>query len=269
MKLLAGIANPVVSLFGNVVKLIMGSRSKNAKHGSVNMRQSLHEIRAAAALARTSHLIGINEEQIMLSAAQLLRRHVSDIILPASEISMIPLTDSLSDALIKAHLDMHTRFPVCRDKVDPDSILGYVNFKDIVQALKLNPKNPTIEGIIRPIKRIQSDISLSQALSEMIHEKSHISLVVSEEDSVLGMITLEDILEELVGEIEDEYDRLPAHIYPFGSNWIVGGGVPIKQLSAVIKKEIVLRRKGQPLVHLAECVNEHLGRPPHPEKAST
>ena len=170
--------------------------------------------------------MGEREEKIVLAAAHLSTHLVRDIMMPAKDISMIYIGSSLPEALIRAHLDMHTRFPVCTKENDPQSIDSYVNFKDIVAALRVNPSDPTIRGITRPVKKVSEDTPLSQLLETMIREKNHIVIVISNEGSILGMVTMEDIIEELVGEIEDEFDRLPMHIHPYGSScWIVGGGV--------------------------------------------
>jgi putative hemolysin len=154
------------------------------------------------------------------------QRKVTDIMWGLSDIAMLPASDTLTEALIKVHLDMHTRFPVYEKEGDPQSIIGYLNFKDIVNAIKLNPQNPSVRGITRPIKKLPSDTTLSEALSGMMREKAHIALVISKQWEVLGMLTLEDIIEDLVGEIEDEFDRLPTHVHPCGTGWIVGGGRP-------------------------------------------
>lgn len=159
---------------------------------------------------------------------------------------------------------MHTRFPVCEKDNDPQTVVGYVNFKDIVNALKVNPENPSIQGIMRPIKRVNADASLSQSLSEMIHEKIHIAVVISKDQKVVGMITLEDIMEELVGEIEDEFDRLPAHVHPYGTNWIIGGGVPINIVSSIVHKVISIESEKQQVPTLADWVSQKLGRSPEP-----
>ena len=262
MKMIATFANPVVSFFETIVKNIMGLSSKKLKGemASAYDKQSLHELNAAAALARTARLIGAHEEKIVLSAAQLPHRKVTDIMLPAADISTIPIKTSLAQALVKAHLDMHTRFPVCEEENNPQTIIGYINFKDIINALKLNPENPTIQGITRPIKKLSADTSLSQALAEMMREKMHITVVVSANQQVIGMITLEDIIEELVGEIEDEFDRLPTYVHPCGSGWIMGGGVPMKMVASTLGIEQppdLLDRNPA----LAEWVIQKMGRP--------
>jgi putative hemolysin len=79
---------------------------------------------------------------------------------------------------------------------------------------------------------VTEDTPLSQLLEGMIVQKIHIVIVMSKEGTVLGMVTLEDVIEELVGEIEDEFDRQPSHIHPCGSGWIIGGGVPMNIVAA-------------------------------------
>lgn len=263
MKWIVMVADPVVSFFETIVKKIMGLGAKKVKTNVViiDHQQSLYELRAAAALARTSLLIGAHEEKIVLSAAQLSQRKVTDIMLPAEDISMIPVTDTLSQALIKAHLDMHTRFPVCEKEHDPQTITGYFNFKDIINALKLQPENPSIQGIKRPIKKILADTSLSQALAQMIHENTHIAIIVTQEQEVLGMITLEDIIEELVGEIEDEFDRLPSYVQPCGAGWIMGGAVSMKVVASTLGIDIPFANISERIPTLAEWVAQKLGQP--------
>ena len=191
-----------------------------------------HELEAAVSLARTKHLMGAQEERIVLAAAQLSRRPIQDIIIPASEISVVPSSISLSEGLLKAHMDLHTRFPICAVENDPQSIEGYITFKDLVSALKMHAATPTVKGIARPIKRIAGETAISQVLEQMMREKLHIALVVSKEDQVLGLVTLEDIIEELVGDIEDEEDSLPVHTHPTSGGWIMGGGVPITAVAS-------------------------------------
>jgi len=260
MKAIAKIADPAVSFFETVVKKVMSLGVKKTKDELVIDKESLHELRAAAALARTSRLIGAHEEKIVLSAAQLSQRKVADIMWDADDISMIPVTDSLSDALIKAHLDMHTRFPVCEKAGDPQTIVGYLNFKDIVSALKMSPENPSVQNITRPIRKLSTEMPLSQALSEMMREKIHIAIVISQDQRVVGMITLEDIIEDLVGEIEDEFDRIPAYIQPVGSGWIAGGAVSMTTIAETLGVELTFENILGRTPNLAEWIAQKLGR---------
>ena len=234
MRILSRIGHPVVSLIEAAVKALVNLVSRPIRTETAARGQWLHELRAAVSLARTSKLLGEREEKIVLSAAHLSTRPVRDIVLPAKDISMIYVGSSLMEALVQAHFDMHTRFPVCMKPDDPQSIEAYLNFKDIIAAMRVNPKDPSVRGISRPIRKVPEDMVLSQLLEMMIQQKTHIVLVASLAGAVLGMVTLEDVIEELVGEIEDEFDRLPAYVQPCGSAWIMGGGVPMSTVAATV-----------------------------------
>jgi putative hemolysin len=227
MKVLWRVLYPIISVLEGIVKAAIGlaTRKGAGKMSRVEDQVRIHELITLTSLARNSRLIGAREEKIVVSAAQLSIRPVREIMLSINDVSMIASTSTLSEALVKAHLDMHTRFPVCSSEEDRNVIEGYINFKDIIAALKLNPSDPSIKGIIRPIKTVIDDAPISHALEKMIQEKLHIALVSSKNSEVIGMITMEDIIEEMLGEIEDEYDRLPTHIHPYSGGWIVGGAV--------------------------------------------
>ncbi len=227
MKFLFYLVYPIVRSLERIVKWIVRKTGQGLRVRSGEDSVSLHELQAAAALARTSRLIGAHQEKILLAAAQLSSRPVKEIAIPLADVSMILINSSLSEALIRAHMDMHTRFPVLEREGEFQTVAGYVNFKDIIAALKMNPSDPSVKGIIRPIKSVNGEISISLALELMIKEKLHIMLVTGKNERFVSMVALEDIIEELVGEIEDEFDRLPAHIHICAGGWILGGGVPM------------------------------------------
>lgn len=233
MKNLSWIAYPVITLLESVVKFFLKIGEKSRRGKPREEETGLHELNAAVSLARASRLISAREEKIVLSAAQLSVRPIKEIILPISDLSTIPLQSTLADALIRAHLDLHTRFPVVSVENDPQTIQGYINFKDIIVSLKSNPSDPSINGIIRPIKTVEGTTPISQVLEQMMQERLHIALVSDGKGKFIGMITLEDIIEELVGEIEDEFDRLPTYIHPYGTGWLMGGGVSLKAIGVI------------------------------------
>jgi putative hemolysin len=224
---------PAVWLFETVVTAIADWAERHFHRVSGSARSEameLQELRAAAAVARTSRLIGHREENIILGAARLSSRPVRDIILPAEHIAMLNVNNSIGDCLVKAHLDMHTRFPVTEREGAPQAIVGYVNFKDIVAHMRLSPHDASLRAILRSIPSLPDDMPISSALEKLMRERTHIALVRDGQGRVLGMITLEDILEELVGDIQDEYDQLPLHVAPTGGGWVVGGGVGLARL---------------------------------------
>ena len=262
MKFFALLFNPAIYVIETTVKKTMSLMSRRFKEAEGDdKRLRLHELKAAASHAKASRVLGVREERIILAAAQLSTRRVKEIVIPASDIFTIPLGNSLMDAFLKAHLDMHTRFPVCAVENDPQTIQGYINFKDIVVALKMGSGESGIKGIMRPILRMDEKMTISEAMEKMIQDKTHIALVTAGQDHVLGMVTLEDIIEELVGEVGDEFDRSSYHVQPYGPSWLMGGGVPITTAVTKLGLDWSGQFKDKKVPTLQEWCIEKLGRP--------
>jgi putative hemolysin len=253
---------PAVWLFETVVMGVMswGERRLGSSSGGAPPTSELQELRATAAMARASRLIGHREERIIVGAMEIHSRAVRGIMLPAEHMTTLDANASLSDNLIAAHLDMHTRFPVATQTGDPQTVIGYVNFKDIVAALRLSPEKPVFGAIVRPIASFKEDETIAVCLEHMMRNHTHIALVRRADDRVVGMVTLEDILEELVGEIEDEYDRLPAHLVESGTSWVVGGGISPDRLKAATGIDLAADPPATEVRTVSDWVAGHLGR---------
>ncbi|MGW8257359.1 MAG: CNNM domain-containing protein, partial [Thermoguttaceae bacterium] len=119
---------PAVWAFEGAVMAVMNLNERMRKGGVSDLHKSeaaeLQTLRASAALARASRLIGEQQEKIILRAMQLSGRPVREIMLPAAYISMLDANSNIDDCMIIAHLDMHTRFPVAQDTTDPQTIVG-------------------------------------------------------------------------------------------------------------------------------------------------
>jgi putative hemolysin len=224
-------------------------------------KSAMEDLHGAAAYARISRLIGQREQGIIVSASRLSTTPVRKIALPAENIDMLYAEQTLSEALIAAHLNMHTRYPVTEELGNPQKIVGYVNFKDIVANLRFEPQSTSFRKLIRSMGTFESESPISDCMERLIRDRSHIALVKDRSGRILGMITLEDIIEELVGEIHDEFDRIPTHLNRAGDGWIAGGFVSLNQLRDVAGIE--LESIGdKPLYTLNDWVVESLGRPP-------
>lgn len=253
---------PAVWLFETVVMGVMswGERHLGSGDPAKPEMAELQDVRATAALARASRLIGHREERIIVGATEMPSRVIRDVMLPAEHVSTLDANASLADNLNHAHLDMHTRFPVVEHPGDLQTVIGYANFKDLITALRLNPQQATFRAIVRPIPSVRDSEPIAVCLEQLMREHTHIALVRDAGNQVVGMITLEDILEELVGEIEDEYDRLPAHIAGSGASWVAGGGVPLERLKAVTGVDLSVDLPVAGAHTLSEWVGGHLSR---------
>jgi putative hemolysin len=220
----------ITKAFVALVESVFPSRGPDDHH------TGLHELRAQVNLLRASQVIGMQEERIILQASRLSSVKVGDIMMPEDDIVMVIADAPLSENLVIAHMDLHTRFPVTARRGEPQAIIGYVTFKDMVLLAKTHPGNPVIREIVRPLISLPVDIPLSEALRRLTTDHQHLALVRGEGGRVEGMITQEDIFEELVGDIQDEFDRLPKHISPSGNQLVVGGGVTLAQLRTTLKR---------------------------------
>jgi putative hemolysin len=250
---------PAVWFLENSVTWIM--RIGGRRNDDDENKAAMQELHGAAAFARISRMIGQREEGIIMSASRLSTTPVKKIALPAEHMDMLVAEQAISDALLAAHQNMHTRYPVTEEEGNAQRIIGYVNFKDIVANLRFSPHASSFRKLIRSLGAIDVDTPVSECLERLIRERSHIALVKDRAGLIVGMITLEDIIEELVGEIHDEFDRIPTHLNKAGDGWIAGGFVSLNQLREVAG--IDLKAIGdKPLYTLNDWVFESLGRPP-------
>jgi CBS domain containing-hemolysin-like protein len=147
---------------------------------------------------------------------------------------------SLLDALLEAHVHQHTRYPVL-DKKTKETV-GYINFKDIINVLKFNPREPSLLSICRPMLKFNDQEYIVTALKTMIRNFQHIGLVMDtkKETTELGLITQEDIIEVLVGDISGELDLMPDYLYN-----IAGGKVKLSELNSKVSSSILVLTSDQ------------------------
>ena len=131
---------------------------------------------------------------------------VWEVMVPRTEVDFIDADSSIDDLIELITTSGHTRIPMYKDNVD--NIIGVINAKDILGVLKncADKENIKIESLAREITIVPENKSISDMLNEFNLNKSQIAAVVDEHGGVAGIVTVEDVLEEIVGEIWDEYD---------------------------------------------------------------
>ncbi len=127
----------------------------------------------------------------------------ADVMIPRADIVSVALADSFDDVIKQMSAANHSRVPVYRETLD--DVAGIIHIKDLLAHLQ-NGETPPVEGLLRPALFISPTIRLLDLLHEMRLRRRHLALVVDEFGGVDGLITIEDLVEEIVGEIEDEHD---------------------------------------------------------------
>ncbi len=133
---------------------------------------------------------------------------VKEIMIPRTEIFMISVEQNINELADLIINSGHTRIPVYRDNVD--NIIGIINAKDVLKVIKNNhvDDNFSIELLARELLIVPENKFISDLLSDFTSSKNQMAAVVDEHGGVAGIVTIEDILEEIVGEIYDEFDKV-------------------------------------------------------------
>jgi CBS domain containing-hemolysin-like protein len=219
LVLLIKIFTPLIRLIEWTNKPFIENKEKSDHLNTVN------EITVLSRFAVLNNLITNDQEQIIERTVNLTQKKTKDIMVPKSEIKYLKTQMDMPEALIEAHIHNHTRYPLI-DETDPYEILGYINFKDIVSALKINTAVPSLKGITRPIMIVNEEEPFSSLFKKLTINQQHIAIVKNKNKHIVGLVTLEDVIEEIIGDIEDEYDYdfLPDSFYPITNNRYIAGG---------------------------------------------
>ena len=198
LYLLQIILTPVYWLFTKLVEPLV-HRLAGEERESLSTSEKM--FRLARRLETTSHG-ATSPESLVASAARLSDTQAADVMVPKSKIFSLPLSTPSAIALDEVLANRFTRVPVHRG--DIDKLIGIVHLRDLVELN--NRGGGDLLSIVKPVIRVPARTNLMELLKTMQTRSIHLCIVKDEFNNTLGLITLEDILEELVGEIRDEFD---------------------------------------------------------------
>ena len=137
---------------------------------------------------------------------------VDDVMVPRSDIVAIDESAGFADCIAAFAEHGHSRLPVYRDTLD--SIIGMIHIKDVFAVLASNEQPPeSLEAFIRQPRFVPQNMSVLALLDEMRRTRTHLAIVLDEYSGTEGLVTIEDLVEEIVGEIEDEHDEEPEAMF--------------------------------------------------------
>jgi CBS domain containing-hemolysin-like protein len=171
---------------------------------------------------------------IVLNAFDLKRRVVRDVMRPRKEIVTLDIAAGVTECLDVADETRYSRFPLCEDG-DPDRTLGVVHVKDLF-AMRLKARTGAdLAPVAKKLIFVPETARLESLLRLFLERRLHFALVVDEYGTTVGMATLENILEELVGQIQDEFDAEKPLVDKKGEHvWELSGALPLHQLSDLV-----------------------------------
>ena len=162
---------------------------------------------------------------------------VREIMIPRSDMILFDVKTTLDVAMDTFIKSRYSRIPVYED--DDDNIIGVVHQKDIFDLLYKKQMRP-LKEIVRPILMIPETQRINQLLSELLNKRIHMAIILNEYGSVTGLATLEDIIEEIVGEIADEHEKANTDIVALEQGgWIVDGTVSLEKVEDLLGIKII------------------------------
>ncbi len=165
-------------------------------------RQDLSDV---LEIARDNKVIDDDAQSIIEGAMQVAELQARDIMIPRSQMEVIKAELELSELLPQIIQSAHSRYPVIGDS--PDDVLGILLVKDLLpQILEPQGEDFDLSALLRPSNVVPESKRLNVLLREFRQNRNHMAIVIDEYGGVAGLVTIEDVLEEIVGEIEDETD---------------------------------------------------------------
>jgi CBS domain containing-hemolysin-like protein len=196
------------------------------------------DIKAMADVASEEEEIEEEEKELIHSIFEFGDTVVREVMTPEPDIVALDLSSTLDQVLDMVVRHGFSRIPVFRDK--PDEIVGIVYAKDVLREIHaLGERARPLEELIRKPHFVPESKKVSDLLRDMQAEKFHVAIVVDEYGGVSGLVTLEDLLEEIVGEIVDEYDREEPQVEPAGDGrYRVNARLPVDELNELLDMEL-------------------------------
>ena len=193
------------------------------------------QLRAMIDAAESEEVIESDERQMIHSIFELGDTVVREIMVPRPDMVTVSVDDPLSEVLDVVLNAGHSRIPVY--KTDRDEIVGLLYAKDVLRRLHLSgDRRSPWEELLRPAHFVPELKPVDALLRELQSARVHLAVVVDEYGATAGLVTIEDILEEIVGEIEDEYDEAEVLVEPLGEGaWRVDARLPVDELAELVE----------------------------------
>lgn len=227
---------------------------KNDRQGMRVLMRSPEDMRVLVDESADRGAIAQEEKEMIHSVMDLQKQYAKEVMVPRIDIQALP-EDATKNELEAFLMDCgYTRVPIYRDTVD--EIIGAINAFDILKDTQ--PENPDIQRFIRPVMHVTDTMPLDDLLQAMRDEKQSMAIVMDEYGGTDGLVTLEDILEEIFGEIHDEYDDEAPSIRKTGPNtYVIETRMPLEDAADYLGIEISdedVETVGGWVMHLARCI---------------
>ena len=232
MRVLVVILEPATRAIELVVRWIL-SFTPSTKDDEANILAAREEIRGAIDLQTKEGAVARHDAHMLGGVLDLGELQVADIMIHRTKMETYDAAESPQEVIAQVLRSQYTRVPIWKD--EPENIVGLLNTKDLLGALAASNWDVSkldIMSLAATPWFVPDTTTLKDQLAQFLKRKAQLALVVDEYGEVQGLITLEDILEEIVGQITDEHDTAEIHIRPQADGTVnVDGTVPVRDLN--------------------------------------
>ncbi len=235
MRLIAAVLGPIVMTVEYIVKktlMVFGVDTSNVE----GILSAHDEIRGAIDLHQKEGTIIKKDRDMLGGILDLKDLEVADIMIHRTKMNMLDASEPMSDIIHQVLKSGHTRLPVWKD--NPDNIIGILHAKTLFGAVQADGRsvpNLKLDDILSPAWFVPDTRPLTDQLNAFLRRKTHFAIVVDEYGEVQGLITLEDIVEEIVGDIKDEFDAVTTGVRKQANGtYNIEGAVPLRDLNRAL-----------------------------------
>ena len=217
------ITRPFNFLLNASARLVLRLLGITSSSPELDRVHSPEEIRMLVEQSRKTGGLGAGDARLLEGVFEFSEKNAREVMTPRTQIVALPAEASLAEAADRVAAAGRSRYPVTGESLD--DVVGIVHAKEILRGLLAGSEAP-VQDIARPAFFVPGTREVEDVLADMKRQKVHLAIVLDEFGGTAGLVTMEDLLEEIVGPIYDEYDQTPATA-PGAAAGSAGGGVPI------------------------------------------
>lgn len=248
---------PIIYVLDKFIKLLMGIMGIKTQKKEITEEEIMSMIRAAEEEGSIKEI----EKEMINSIFEFDNINISEIATPRTDMTLINSESKITDIINIISKDKYSRIPVYRDH--KDTIVGIVYLKDIIPHLKRGKRNLRVSSVMKKPYFVPETMKIGSLLRQLQKRKEQMAIVVDEHGSVTGVVTMEDVLEEIVGEILDETDRVDPNIRRIGKKaWMVNGKTGVDE----VNEKLHLNIKEEEYDTISGFILHHIGKIPNEDE---
>jgi CBS domain containing-hemolysin-like protein len=217
----AWLVSPFTNLLNRSSEVVLRLFGQKA----VNPEENVHspeELRMLIEQSQEGGVLQAQDADILEGVFEFSEKNAREVMTPRTDIDALPIEATLDETMALIEESGRSRYPVFEETID--NIVGIVLAKDLIPVLRSPPAEFSLRTIVRPVHVVPGSREVEEVLSDFKRLKEHLAIVLDEYGGTAGLVTMEDLLEEIVGEILDEYDEMPEHPEREGADLVIVPG---------------------------------------------